>query len=143
MSAAGSEAPCSTIGSGFSTIADLNDPFEGKPSMVAAHADPEQQREAVRNLMIREWMAVHNVDRATALQSIEQRYLSAADGFNAESFQSKLEEIINRMLWVYCVAGTRDLHPDVVTLRGWAQRASAALQTKCDALRRSIEGDLS
>jgi hypothetical protein len=90
----------------FSTIADLNDPFEGKPCMIAAH-DPEQQREAVRGLMIREWMAVHNVDRATALQNIEQRYLSAADGFNAETFQAKLEEIINRMFWIYCVAGTR------------------------------------
>jgi DUF2971 family protein len=92
----------------FSKASELNDPFEGRPSLVPQHKDPTVQKAAIYASVLSDAHKEGLKGSAAERQANFEMAAMFAPGVPAQAYQKALEEVINETFWVYSVCATRD-----------------------------------
>jgi hypothetical protein len=92
----------------FSKASELNDPFEGRPSLVPQHKDPAVQRAAIYAAVLDDAHKEGLTGSAAERQAQFETALMLAPGIPSATHQRALEEVVNETFWIYSVCATRE-----------------------------------
>ncbi len=92
----------------FSKASELNDPFEGRPSLVPQYKDPTVQRAAIYAAVLNDAHREGLTGSAAEQRAQFETAVMLAPGIPAAAYQRALEEVVNETFWVYSVCATRE-----------------------------------